>query len=510
MALRLHDSNTTTIQTSAGRLIRSKQQQSFTLSSELRIGSPSLDNTRPLQENFDPQTTYLPTNKIIDPLNTKEVSLKAKRQIEWLYRKSRKKWHELQTNLALHPRSENQGWDHHKSQKIYKHTTSAKTIQIDSTQLKIWERDLKDLSMSLKDSLWIYESEFNFVSISTKSYLSDTDSNNVEKVESLCYLDIVFRTRGKHGEILQQFKKITFTKPPKRLNTKDLQKTKTDLLLKLVQNKKAPNIKPFAGPVILKGKAAAVYIHEVIGHRLEAHRFKIEEDGRTFYQKVGEKIAPNWIDIIDDATQTHFHTTPLNGHYTYDDQGVKSKKVELIKDGILKTFLIGKASPNDTLFSNGHSRGNLNKLPSSRMANTQLIAQKTMDSTTLMKTFKNLIKKSDKNIGYIIYDLSGGFTFTDQTMPQTFKLTPFYLTEYNIKTGKETVVKNADISGTPLVSLNQIIAAGENSSVFNGYCGAESGWVPVSSISPDLLFKNMELETQYHEKHLPPLLDMPK
>jgi len=44
-----------------------------------------------------------------------------------------------------------------------------------------------------------------------------------------------------------------------------------------------------------------------------------------------------------------------------------------------------------------------------------------------------------------------------------------------------------DIVGTPIASFMKILAAGNDPGVFNGTCGAESGSVPVSGVSPSLL-----------------------
>ena len=64
--------------------------------------------------------------------------------------------------------------------------------------------------------------------------------------------------------------------------------------------------------------------------------------------------------------------------------------------------------------------------------------------------------------------------------------------------------------GTPLLTFGRIAAASNNVEVFNGSCGAESGWVPVSAIAPDLLVTEVEVQRKEKANDRPPLLSPPK
>ncbi|MBR4592777.1 MAG: hypothetical protein IKO35_06175, partial [Elusimicrobiaceae bacterium] len=118
------------------------------------------------------------------------------------------------------------------------------------------------------------------------------------------------------------------------------------------------------------------------------------------------------------------------------------------------------------------------------------------------------ILAQNKPYGYIIEDLSGGFTLTDTNMPQIFKLEP-KLAYRMYPDGHKEMVRGADIVGTPLVSFGQIMAAADDDDVFNGDCGAESGWVPVSAISPSVLLRSLEIEKTAKSEQKPPILPPP-
>ena len=66
-----------------------------------------------------------------------------------------------------------------------------------------------------------------------------------------------------------------------------------------------------------------------------------------------------------------------------------------------------------------------------------------------------------------------------------------------------------DVVGTPLASFERIMATGDDPAVFNGYCGAESGFVPVSAVAPSLLLRDIEVERREVNQDRPPLLAAP-
>ncbi|MBR4682979.1 MAG: hypothetical protein IKP06_06750 [Elusimicrobiaceae bacterium] len=271
---------------------------------------------------------------------------------------------------------------------------------------------------------------------------------------------------------------------------------------------KAPEADPVTAPAILRSRAMAVFVHEVLGHRLEGHRQKQDSFGKTFTSKIGQAVTAPFVTIVDDATLSSFKGKPLRGFYEYDDEGVKAVPVTLVQAGVLRGFLMSSSPIENFTVSNGHGRAALGKAPVARMGNTRLMASQTVSYEELEKQLLQEIRAQQKPYGYIIEDLSGGFTMTDTDMPQVFKLEP-KLVYRMYPDGKKEIVRGADIVGTPLVSFGQILAAADDDDVFNGTCGAESGWVPVSAISPSVLLKSLEIERTAKREKKPPLLPPP-
>jgi TldD protein len=73
----------------------------------------------------------------------------------------------------------------------------------------------------------------------------------------------------------------------------------------------------------------------------------------------------------------------------------------------------------------------------------------------------------------------------------------------------DQLIRGSDIVGTPLASFAKIIATSDKAEVFNGYCGAESGSVPVSAVSPAILISEIEIQKKDSGQDLLPLLPSP-
>lgn len=270
----------------------------------------------------------------------------------------------------------------------------------------------------------------------------------------------------------------------------------------------APEAEPVAVPVLLKNKAMAVFVHEVLGHRVEGHRQKEDTFGKTFTDKVGQEVTSPLLSIVDDATLAEFNGQPLRGFYLYDDEGVKARPVTLVENGILKGFLMSSSPIKGFPTSNGHGRSEMGKRPIARMGNTRVIASETVPYNELEQQLLKEIRRQQKPYGFIIEDLSGGFTIVNTDYPQTFKLSPTLV--YRVyPDGRKEVVRGADIVGTPLAAFHEVIAAADDYDVFNGDCGSQSGWVPVSSIAPSVLLRRLEIEKTGKSNTKPPLLPPP-
>jgi len=270
----------------------------------------------------------------------------------------------------------------------------------------------------------------------------------------------------------------------------------------------APLADPYVGPAILEGRAAGVFFHEVFGHRIEGHRQKDETSGQTFASQVGKQIMPSWLSVYDDPTITTLNGKQLNGFYRFDDEGVRAQHTSLVEHGTLVGFLMGRNPIAAGPVSNGHGRKQAGFDPVARQGNLIVVADKSVERAELEKMLLAEVKAQGRPFGMVFTDISGGFTNTSAFAPQAFKVNP--VMAYRLyPDGKRELVRGIDIGGTPLGALQSIRAASREVETFNGVCGAESGWVPVSASAPSLLLGQLEIEKSFIPADRPPVLQPP-
>jgi predicted Zn-dependent protease len=266
---------------------------------------------------------------------------------------------------------------------------------------------------------------------------------------------------------------------------------------------------PYDGPALLSGRAAAVFFHEVLGHRLEGQRQRGEDEGRTFAKKIGEKVLPDFLTVADDPTVRTMGGVDLSGWYQFDNEGMPAQRVELIKNGVLTNYLMARMPIEGFAHSNGHGRAQAGYMPVGRQGNLIVTsAQKGTDAELRQRLIEE-VKKRGKPYGLYFEDIEGGFTLTQAGTPQAFQVLPVMVWRVYADGRPDELVRGVDIVGTPLTAMGGILMTGEKPAVFDGICGAESGGVPVAAVAPAMLFSEIEVQKRGHALDRPPLLPPP-
>jgi predicted Zn-dependent protease len=279
-----------------------------------------------------------------------------------------------------------------------------------------------------------------------------------------------------------------------------------DLLGRL---RRAPIVDPYSGPAILSGRAAGVFFHEIFGHRVEGHRHRNADDGQTFGGKLNEPVLPSFLSVVFDPTAKARAGIELMGHYRYDDEGVLARRVTVVDQGLLRSFLLGRAPLPDFPQSNGHGRGEPGLVPVSRQSNLMVEAQRTVTSQALVQMLKDEARRQGKPFGLLFENIEGGFTTTGRTNPNAFNVMPNVVYRIYTDDRPPELVRGVDLIGTPLAAFGKLMAASDRISVFNGMCGAESGSVPVSASSPELLVSEVEVQKKPQSQEPLPILPAP-
>jgi TldD protein len=272
---------------------------------------------------------------------------------------------------------------------------------------------------------------------------------------------------------------------------------------------KAPVAEPYVGPAIFSGRASGVFFHEIFGHRIEGHRQKNESEGQTFTKSVGEKVLPDFLSVVFDPTVKQIAGVDLNGYFSYDDEGVAAKPVTAVDKGILRSFLMSRSPIEGFASSNGHGRRQPGYEPVSRQSNLIVKSDKSVPAAQLREMLLAEVRRQNKPYGLYFQDITSGLTTTQRGGMQAFKVVPVIVYRIYADGRPDELIRGADMVGTPLASFNKILATSDRTEVFNGYCGAESGWVPVAVVSPAILVSEIEIEKMEKSQNRPPILPPP-
>ena len=376
---------------------------------------------------------------------------------------------------------------------------------------KAWRQTIKEVTAQMVKSKGVVDSSMDVSQRTTVRYLTTSSGTDIIDEEVVYAIHIEAYTRAPDGMRLDNGRSYYARTASELPSAKQIKQDVATMLVELQALAKAPVLNPYTGPAILMPEASGVLFHEAVGHRLEGERQRNEEEGQTFKGRLNKNIIPTFLSVYDDPTlQTH-QGKQLNGFYHYDDEGVHAQRVTLVKDGTLKAYLKSRTPVEGSPHSNGHGRSQSAQKPIARMANLMVASSdaKKVPYAKLKQMLIEQVKKQKKPFGLIIKDITGGSTNTSGYGYQAFKGSSRLIYKVDPKTGAETLVRGAEMVGTPLVSISKIVAASQETGVFNGYCGAESGYVPVSTIAPALLTTEIELQRNQTGKERPPLLPPP-
>jgi predicted Zn-dependent protease len=355
----------------------------------------------------------------------------------------------------------------------------------------------------------LLDGQAGFTSTVNNQYFVNSEGTSVRHGTVQFRLYLVGRTRAEDGMDFQRFESFDAHSIDGLPSEATVRTTVEKIVRDLKALRTAPVVDPYTGPAILSGRASGVFFHEIFGHRIEGQRNKNESEGQTFAKQVNQKILPDFISVVDDPTTEKVGTIDLNGHYTYDDEGVKARPVTVVEDGILRNFLLSRSPVAGFEESNGHGRKQPGYKAVGRQGNLIVKAANTVPMARLREMLIEQARLQGKQFGLLFDDISGGFTLTGRDSPQSFQVTPIMVYRVYVDGRPDELVRGADLIGTPLTSFSKILAASDKVDIFNGYCGAESGYVPVSAASPAILTTQIEVQKKAKSSVRMPLLPAP-
>jgi len=495
------DSDSFNMSAQFGAIALSHQSHRRSADVQIRIGTPEQDNTHEGHRGSAVMTIPLPLTDDRDAI-ARSLWFATNRE----YGRALDSYLKVQTEQQVRAKEEDGSGDFSVEKPTSAISVAAPLVTFDKPS---WERRLRELSALFREYPDIFFNNVIVQASSETDYFVSSEGNRISSPNQVARLVILARTRAADGMDLFRAETFEADSMAHLPDQKILMEKTREMAKNLVALRAAPVTEPYDGPAILSGRASAVFFHEVLGHRLEGQRQRGDNEGQTFTKLIGKQILPSFISVTDDPTLKTLNGESLSGHYAYDDEGQAARRVDLIKDGVLDTFLMSRLPIAGFSNSNGHGRAESGRMPTGRQGNLIVSSNKTVSEKELRKMLVEEARKQGKPYGLYFEDISSGFAVTTRSSPQAFQVLPLVVYRVYVDGRPDELVRGVSIVGTPQAALNRIVATGDKQDVFNGICGAESGSIPVSAVAPAMLVSEIETQRQAQGTARPPILPPP-
>ena len=372
-----------------------------------------------------------------------------------------------------------------------------------------WRALAREATAKFRAHPAIFDASLKVVAEKQVRWFASSEGSALVTEETIYGVHLQAVTRAPDGQLLEDGRDFYARTESALPSPDELRQAAEAVITELEALRAAPAIDPYTGPAVLEPEASGVLFHEAVGHRLEGERVDDDKEGQTYKGQVGQQILPAFLSIVDDPTLRAAAGTSLNGSYAFDEQGVPAQRTVLVQDGRLATYLLSRKPVRPFERSNGHGRSQGARSPTARMANLIVESRRAVSRDELKRLLMREARRQGKRYGLVIRDITGGNTNTMTYGYQAFKGTPRLVYRVDARTGKEELVRGVELVGTPLTSVNKVMATSRDVKVFNGYCGAESGYVPVSTVAPAVLVGEIELQRVARQSERSPILPAP-
>ena len=368
---------------------------------------------------------------------------------------------------------------------------------------------MRRLSARFRGQAEIHDSEVTLQVISHTRWLLNSEGTAIQTGRNYVRVFLQADARADDGMELERFESFDAASFDSLAGEAEMERGADAMIADLKALRKAPLADPYIGPAILEGRAAGVFFHEIFGHRVEGHRQKNEDEGQTFAKKIGEPVMPAFISVYDDPTLAALDGVDLNGFYATTTRGSTRSARRWSTAGSCAAFCSAARRRAASHESNGHGRRQEGRTVVSRQGNLVVEPSLVVPLEELRRRLREEAKRQGKLYGLSSATSRAASPTRTRGGPQAFKVLPILVYRVWADGRPDELVRGVDLVGTPLSSLSNILAAANDYQTFNGYCGAESGFVPVSATSPSLLVQQIEIERRDKGSDKPPVLPAP-
>jgi len=426
------------------------------------------------------------------------------------------------------------------------------TVKIEPRELpdwtsRKWEEEARAASAALKSFPQLYGTRVNYYFVYTTYYLLNSEGTELRTSKRLAAVEAAFDTQADDGMPLHNYYAVYVAKPGDIPDPATISKGLTQAGSQLMQLRSAPLVPDYTGPVLFDASASGSVLAQVMAASLTGARPPLSMlgafdqimdrmGGRSEWTgRVGSRVLPTSVSLIDDPTMADYQGHPLLGRYEIDDEGVKGQRIELVQNGVLKNLLMSRRPGPEFQSSNGHARSAM--LSDTKPLASNLIFQSSdaSNAADLRKKFVDACRQdghewcievkrmdnpalssiSQQDFSDFLGSIAGGVA-SGERMPL------LYYRVY-VADGREELVRGGHIEGLSLRSIRNILAIGDDLAVYDytqnpaagfagtalGSFGGIQGGIPSSIVAPSLLLEEVEIRGFHGEPRRLPLVPAP-
>ena len=410
-----------------------------------------------------------------------------------------------------------------------------------------WDQEARETSGALRAFSQIYESRVTYYLVYATEYLLTSEGTEIRTNRCFAAIEAGMNTLADDGMQINHMY-ASYAPRPADLPTVDAVRKSLNVTgSELMAMRASQPAQDYTGPVLFEARAAAPLLAQVLTPAINGARPPVSFTpvmeqlltglgGKSdWVGRMGARVLPATVSLVDDPSTKEFHGTPLLGTYAVDDEGVRAEKVTIVDSGNAKELLMSRRPGPDSDISNGHGRSAFINDARPTMSNLFFKSTETQSPADLKKKFLDecrseklpyclLVREMDNpsisllhqdDFSELLASFGGGAGTGDRLPLIVFKIYP--------DDGREELVRGARIIGLNTRMLRNLGGIGNDDFVYNYMQSQESGFagtalgafgsarngLPASLVAPSLLFDDLEVRGARGEPKRLPLLPAP-
>lgn len=383
---------------------------------------------------------------------------------------------------------------------------------------KLWNERARKLSAVFREYPDIQQSKVTVQAFLVNRWFVNSEGARIRDTKEEWNVVVAAATQAPDGERLKDYDCIGVRTESELPSFEKMEELARDLADRLTKLAKAPVVEDYDGPVLFEGQAAAEFFEQLLADNLTSEHQAISNQLSTssvdapLATKVGKRVLPRFLSVVDDPFATEFKGVPLIGGYTFDNEGVRARRVMAIAKGVLKALCTDRTPTKFSNHSNGHSNGY-----SGSTSILYVLSDSLLSNEEMRNRMKELAKESEVPYVLVARRLVDPNALTMLNLPDSnSSLTglslgvslpnPALLYRLWLDSGKEELVRGARFAPTTIRVLREIEAAGGQLEPYLVGRGPDNY---THLICPSILIKGLEIESDKSQTEKTPLLPNP-